>query len=195
MNTKDPIPKSFQETLDAIEPKLRELDYRGAISTEERVVDGKKHFFIDITCRLADCGTVIYSEPSIFRNFPEVVYKVGKKEKYKIDMAYKYACAVPLNSTEATDNFIYIDVDKKHLDSVKMHITCKDKEGDYWACPNMLGLTVVLVAGGNTIAEVKSKVKKAAEYVDADSLDKGLLSSIDDIDGIIEKGKSVGIGF
>ena len=195
MNTKDPLPKAIKETLEAIEPKLREMDYRGAISTEERIVDGKKHYFIDITCRLADCGSMIYSEPSLFKNFPEVVYKVGKKEKYKIDMGYKYVSALPLNSSEATDNFLYIDVDKKHLDKVKMHVPCKDKDGDYWSCPNMLGLCVVLVAGGNTIEEVKNKIKKAADYVDADSLNKEPVSCINKIDGIIAKGKQVGVMF
>lgn len=191
--TDKPLPKPLKETMDKLTPTLKALDYRSAISTEEKIVKNN-HYFLDLTARLADPLSAIYSEPSLLENFPEIVYKIGKNEPVKPKWKYKYVFCMPLESNAANDNYLKIDVKPKDLDKVKFRWVCCDKQGNFYAIKGMNSV-VVLVAGANNIDEGLKKLKEYGDLVQADGLDKDDLNGMDIIKDIIKNGEKINIPF
>lgn len=190
-NTRD-LPEAVKDTMTRLKPVLSKMDFRGGLSTEEKIVSTKKHYFLDICSRLAYPLSSGY--PEWIKNWPEVVYKLGKKEDVKLDIPYKYVGCMPLEADGGQDDAIYIDVKKEDKDKVKLIVGCKDKEGKYYSLPAMNQI-VTLVAGGNSVDEVLSKLKASAKLVDADGLDKDSVKNIDFIKEIIKNGQALGINF
>lgn len=187
----DTLPKQLQETLDAFKPVLQKLDYRAGISTEEKIVSKSEHYFLDITCRLPSPLSALYQEYIL--NWPEVVYKIGLKQPVKLDIKHKYLASLPLGSEHANTNWVELDIDKKDRDHIKFVSACKN-DGKYYAVKGYSEI-VVVIAGGDTVDEVLGIIKKYADRVDADGLDKKSVFGIDHIKDIIEDGKKLGLSF
>lgn len=186
------LPKPLKDSLAKFKPKLQEMDYRGCLSTEEKIKSEKEHYFLDICSRLATPLGYGYAE--WIKNLPEVIYKVGKKEMVKLDCPYKYVFAMPLETEESDEYPVYMDVKKENLDKVKLMMSCKDKDGNYYAIKGM-SKVCTLVAGADTIEEGLKKIKAYGELVDCDGLNKKPLKGIDEIHEIIKAGSRVGINF
>lgn len=190
MSFKD-IPQCVKETMDKLKPTLRKLDYRGAISTEEKVFSQSKHYLLDICARLQSPASVGY--PKWFKNWPEIVYKIGKKESVKIDCPYKYVGAVFLDSEVAQNESVYLDIKNNDRDKVKFVSACQSKDSYYGVkgCKTV----AVPISEGNTWQEVINGLKSNSDLIDCDGLSKDNVSYIDKIEEIIKKGESVGINF
>lgn len=187
----DTLPRQMQETLDKMLPVFKKVDYRGAISTEEKIVSKKEHYFIDLCARLPSPLCALY--PEYILNWPEVVYKLGKKENVKLDIKHKYLGSMPLNSYHGMDNWTKIDLDPKDRDHIKFYCVAQNN-GHYYSIKGCEKIAIV-VAGGNTVDEVLDLLKKYAEKVDAFGLDKDAVSGIDHIKDKIKQGESLGISF
>jgi hypothetical protein len=168
------------------------MDYRGALSSEERIVNDKEHFFMDFCARIPAPLGQIY--PIAIKNWSELIYKIGKKEDCQIDCDFKYVGAFALTSEHASEHYLKIKVKEKDLDTVRFQMVEQNKDG-YFAVKGNSSV-VVLVAGGDNYKEVLKKLIKSKELVDAYGLEK------DDIDGIekqaeeaIQGGRDVGINF
>lgn len=178
------------DTLEALKPVLKDIDYRGALSTEERIVSKKESYFIDPCCRCPMPLGVLYSR--FINNWAEVVYKIGKNEPYEIECDVKYVGAYALSSASAKDNFTLVQIEKGHEDEFRFEMATQDKDGRYYSVKG-LETVVVVVAGGDSPEEVVEKLKAQAENVDAFNLET---DAIKGIDGILEKiklAKTVGI--
>lgn len=185
------LPNCVKETMEKLKPTLRKMDYRGAISTEEKVFSQDKHYLLDICARLQSPASVGYSK--WFKNWPEVVYKIGKKEKVEIKCDYKYVGAVFLDSEVAQNESVYLDIDKKDKDKVKFVSACQHN-GDYYAVKGCKTVAVP-IGEGNTWQEVVKALKANSELIDCDGLSKDNISYLDKIEEVIKKGESVGISF
>lgn len=188
----DDLPDCLLNTLETIQPLLERLDYRGAMSTEERVVTKDKSYFIDFCARIPAPLGQIY--PMAIKNWADLVYKIGKNEHVEIDCEYDYVGAFALSSEHAADHNVKIMIDKDHFEDVRFQMVAQNKDG-YFAVKGNTSVCV-LVAGGKTPKEVIEKLKKAKDYVNAYGLEK------DNVDGIEQefeealKGmKSIGIKF
>lgn len=189
MKMKD-IPAPIKETMTALKPTLQKMDYRGALSTEEKIVSPKEHYFLDICSRLMNPGGICYGE--WIKNLPEVVYKIGRKEMVDLACPDQYVGCILLDSKDAEDEFVYIDVKPENKDKIKIFCPFQTKNGSYYqvkGCPS----TIVVTATGNSSKDVVDKLKKYSELVDASGLNKDVVNEMDVMYDIIEKGKTVGI--
>jgi hypothetical protein len=132
--------------------------------------------------------------PVFINNWTEVCYKIGLNQSVEIDCDYDYIGSYALSSEHAATHNVKVIIDKDHLKDVRMQMVAQNEEG-LWA---IKGNTVVccLVAGGKTPQEVLKKLKEAAGYVNAYSLDKDPVDGIDkQFEQALEGLTSVGIKF
>lgn len=187
----DTLPKPLKETLDAFKPILQKLDYRAAISTEEKIVSKTEHYFLDLTARLPSPLSALY--PSYINNWSEVIYKIGLKQPVQLDIKYKYLASLPLGSEHANNNWVEMIIDKKDRDHIKFVSACKN-DGRYYAVKGYSEV-VVIIAAGDSVDECLDILKKYAERIDCDGLDKKSVFGIDHIKEIIKDGEALGISF
>ena len=185
------LPDVLRSTLDVIDPYFAKKDYRGLISTEERIVSQKEHYFIDPCLRGAMPLGVLFGR--YIKNWPEVMYNVGLNQPFEIDCDHKYVAAMSLTSRNAEDFFTYIKFAEGHRDDFRLMMACQDKEGNHYSVKGLEAI-VVAVAAGETPQEAVDNLKATGEWVEAHGLENDELKQID-IDETIKKAASVGIVF
>ena len=184
------LPKPIQETMDAFIPELENMDYRGAISTEEKIFSDKEHYVLDVCARQPyPCGLVY----TLIKNWAEMVYKIGAGEFVEAQIPYEYLGAIPLESKAAEKKYVLIELEKKHRDEVKLLMATGHK-GDYYAVKGQ-PIVAVLVAGGSSPDEVFKKLEIAAEHVDAEDLDKDVITITSKLKEVIKEGEEAGVEF
>lgn len=183
------LPNPLKETIDAFTPLLQKLNYRGALSTEEKIVSEKEHYFIDACMRLPNPLSSLY--PVFIENWSELVNSIGLGKEIVPEIKHKYVGAFPLTSVYAKDNYVKIDI--KDTSKVRYQMCC-GKGKDMYAVPGW-EVVAVVVAGGDSVDDVISQLKENVKYVDGHGLDKDPVNGIDVVKKIIEDGKKVGINF
>lgn len=186
------IPPSIKETMTALKPTLQKMDYRGAISTEEKIVSQKEHYFLDICSRFMNPGGICYGD--WIKNLPEVVYKVGLKQSVDLQCPDAYVGCILLDSPDAKEEYVYIDVKKENKDKIKIFCPFQTKDKSYYQVKGCTS-TIVVTATGSSPKDVIDKLKKYAELVDCSGLNKDVINEMDVMYDIIKKGVSVGIAF
>lgn len=189
--TLDDLPEPLEETLSAFQPLFQKMNYRGAMSTEEKVVSPTEHYFLDACMRLPNPLSALY--PVMIENWAEVVYKVGLGEPVDLDIRHKYVGAFALTSRHCKDSYVKVDINKNHRDQVRYQMICGRKDMVY-TVPGW-EIAGIVIAGGNTVDEVLEKLKGNIKYIDGHGIDKDPIHGIDMIKEVIEKGKTVGIPF
>jgi hypothetical protein len=188
----DELPFCVSESLEAFQPLLTKMDYRGALSSEERVVTQEEHYFIDFCARLPAPLSQIY--PVAIKNWPDLVYKIGKKEYAEIECDYKYVGAYALSTEHAVDHYVKMKVKKGSEKDIRFQMVTENKDGVFAVKGN--ASVAVLTAGGDTWEEVIDKLKDLSENVDAYGLEKeGVIGIGEQAEKAIEAGKKVGIKF
>lgn len=185
------LPLLLKDVMEKLKPVLKKLDYRSCISTEIKCVDKNTSYFLDITCRLANPLCALFN--TYITNWREAVIKTGLGEKVRLNFKHKYLGAMFLNSNHGLQHYIHIEVEDKDLDHIKF-VVVGENDGKFYSIRGA-DKVAVIVAGGNTIQEVIDIIKKYADRVNADGLDKGAVHEIDKIHDIIASGKLLGISF
>jgi hypothetical protein len=185
------LPKPLKETLDAFTPLLTKMGYRGAFSTEEKVVSAKEHYFIDACMRLPNPLSALY--PVAIKNWADVVYQTGLGNDVDLEIKHKYVGAFGLTSLAAKDSYVKVNIKKGYEDKVRYQMVTGRGDKNY-AVPGW-EVVAILVAGGNSVDEVLDGLREAANGVDAHFLDKDPLEGINMIKSVIAKGEKVGITF
>ena len=185
----DEMVSPIKASMDALKPVLQQVDWRGCISTEERIVSQKEHYIIDICARSPSPLGVLY--PQFILNWPEVVYKIGLKQEVRLDIAHKYVGTFALTSHHAENEWLELNIDEKDRGNVKLLMAAKNN-GRYYAVPGEKKV-IVLIAGGGTVDQVITTLKKYAKKVSAYGLHSDEIESIDKIHQEIANAKSVGI--
>lgn len=190
----DELPEPLEETLLAFQPLFTKMGYRGAISTEEKIVSKEEHYFLDACMRLPNPLSALY--PVMINNWSDAVYKIGKGEDVELDVKYKYLGAYGLSSPAAEKVYVKVDIDQKYKDNIRYQMVCGRKDGAVYTIPgHNWSFVAVLVAGGNSVDEVLTKLKESADHVDSYNIDKEGINSIDIIKDVIKQGEKVGIPF
>lgn len=190
----DELPVPIEETLTAFQPLFTKMNYRGAMSTEEKIVSEKEHYFLDACMRLPNPLSALYSNPDIIRNWPEVVEKVGRGQDVELDIEYKYVGAYGLTSLDADKQYLNITIDPKYRNDIRYQMVAGRKDGSNYSVPGW-PIVAILTAGGNSVDEVLTKLKSQVDHVEAISIEKDEINAIDVIKDVIKKGESVGIPF
>ena len=190
--TKD-LPKPLLETMNKFKPVFKDLDYRSAVSTEEKIVSEKEHYFLDLCARSPNPLGLLY--PEFIDNWPEMCYDIACGKPAKLKCKAKYVGCVPIYSNHVKTNWVKVNFDKKYLPNVKFMTACK-KGDDYVAVKGSPeNLVCVAVAGEDTVDKLISKLKEVVDNIDCYGVDKNAVGGLDDIKEIISNGKKVNISF
>ena len=185
----DELPDPIHTTMEALAPVLEKVDYRGAISTEERIVSLKEHYLIDVCSRLPSPLSALY--PEMIKNWPEFVYKTGLKQSCPLDIDAKYVGAFALNSMRGKDEYLPINVKESDRDKIKFQ-SAMMHDGKYHGVKGN-EIIATIVAGGDTKEEVLEKLKEYASLVSAPGLDNDAIEGIDKILEIFNDAEKIGI--
>jgi hypothetical protein len=185
------LAKPLQNTLDKLTPVLKRINYRGAMSIEEKVVDKDTSYMLDVCARQPAPLSAGYVE--WIKNYPELIYKIACAEDVQIDPIDTYVGAMPLECSHAQDNWVRIIMDEKNRKNIKFRQFVKH-DGYYYGVPGMTGL-VVVIAWGKSVDEVYSRLEDMFKEVEAYGLQKDVLGGMDIARKEIEKGEKLGIKF
>jgi hypothetical protein len=188
----DKLPPTMQKTIEALQPILSRMDYRGAVSTEEILINKDKSYFLDFTARFPQPLSVIWTES--ITNFSDVIWKVAGKEDVTINPIAEYVGCLPVHSGHAKDSWLKVYYDKKFSRYIKPHFGC-EINGERSSVPvNNNTIVATLIAWGKSPQSVADKLKKLLEEVDADYIEKDH-TALDRIMKDIKKLKDLGIDF
>jgi hypothetical protein len=183
------IPAPIGDTMEALAPVLEKLDFRGFISTEERIVSLNKHFLIDICSRAPSPLSALY--PVFVKNFPEWIYKTGLRQPCPLDIDVKYVGAFALSSLRGKEEYLPIEIKPKNRDKIRFQ-SVTSHAGKLYGVPGN-DIIATLVAGGDTKEEVLEKIKDYSKLVDAPGLDNDAVNGINNILKQFEKLSEVNI--
>jgi hypothetical protein len=192
IGTYQSIPKLLKNTLNKFTPELQRCNYRGAFSTEERIVSPKKGYLVDITARYPYSLSQIYTES--IENYSEVIYKVARGEDVTLVPKAQYVAAAPIYSTHADKNWLRLLFDKSLRADIKLQQCCK--VGDYYYCVKGNKNGALLIAMGDNVEGCVSHVEELADKIDAHELEKDGIRPLRKIMGMFEDLKKIaGIDF
>lgn len=187
----DDLPKPILDTMNAFIPVLKALDYRGFVSTEEKICKDGKHYLLDWCSRLLNPGSAIY--PFAIKNWDELNYSIGKNKNFKVETEFKYYGALPLWSEEGKNSYVHIEVEPKYKKNVAFNGICSDGK-DFYSIKGK-EFMVTLVAGANRWQDVISQLKELVDHVKFEGLEKSYASMLDRFEGTIKEGNKLGLDF
>jgi hypothetical protein len=187
----DEMPGPLAETMEAFKPLFTKMNYRGALSTEEKIVSPKEHYVLDFCARLANPLSALY--PVFIENWREAVLGIAKGKDIKLEIKHKYVGVYPLVSQDAQDDYVKINIAKGRESDVRPQMVTS-RNGELCAVKGW-NVVAILVAAGDSVDEVITKLKENAKHIDAQGIDKDGVNGIDIIKDVISKGKKVGIPF
>jgi hypothetical protein len=185
------LPWVLEDFIARITPELRKLDYRGAISNELRVVNAKKAYLVDLTCRFPYPLSCVYTEN--IENYSEVIYKVAAGEDVTIKPRGKYVGCLPLTSPHAKDNWLQLFFDEKKSGRIKLNTPTK--VGDNYYAVKGSDPVFNLVAIGNGVKDIITQLKDLTQEVEAFELDKSPVSVLYNIKDELRKLRAMGVDF
>lgn len=187
----DELPTTLEEVMTPFSELMRQMDYRGAFSIEQKVKSIKEHYALDWCARLANPLSALY--PVFINNFRELLINVGSKQEVSIDCDHKYLGAYPLISQQAQDNNVEIRIDPGHDQAIRFQmVTSRDKK--HYAVKGWT-IAAIIVAAGDSVDEVFDNLRKELPHVHADGLETSEIIGEDKMREQIKNGKSVGIKF
>jgi hypothetical protein len=185
------LPSVLEKTMSALTPVLQRYDYRGAISTEERIVNKDTSYLIDLSCRLPFPLSAAYTESIL--NFSELIYKIARREFVELQPAAKYVAVLPLETPHAENFWVDLNFPEKLRKSVKLRKAIK-VDGKYVAVKGFSNV-YVLVAVGNQIESLIEDLEKLADKVDADGLETDAAGGLHRVYDAIRAMQKIGIDF
>jgi hypothetical protein len=171
----DEVPECLRTNIEGIQPLMKRMDYRGPVSTEDRIVDKDTAYLIDFTARIPAPMGQMY--PVFIKNWVDVCYGIGINKPVEIECDHDYIGSFALSSEHAITNNVKIMIEKGKEMDVRLCMAAQNKDGVFAVKGN--SVVCCLVAGGKSPDEVIKKLKKASEYVNAFSLDKDPVDGID----------------
>ena len=185
------LPTVIKNTMDAFIPVLNALDYRGFVSTEEKIMKDGKHYLLDWCSRLLNPGSALY--PYAIQNWDELNYSIGANKMCEANIEYKYYGALPLWSEEGKTNYVHIQVDPKYRKQVLFMGVCSDGK-DFYSIKGKESM-VTLVAGSNRWQDVISQLYELLDHVKFEGMEKSYASNLDRFEGLIKEGEKLGLDF
>ena len=187
------VPNIIMDTMNKFKPVFKELDYRSAVSSEQKIVDKKTSYFLDLCARSPNPLGLLY--PEYIENWPEMCYDIACGKPAKLACKAKYVGCVPLYSKHVRNNWVTVSFDQKYKSNVKFMTSCK-KDGNYVAVKGSPeDLVAVAVAGEQTLDALIKKLTDVVGNIDAYEIDKNAISGLSKIKEITKNAEAVGISF
>ena len=164
----DKLPYFLEKTMKAFAPVFSSYGYKGAVSTEEIVINKKLSYLLDMTVRfpqpLASIQTLSLD------NFSEVIYGTAGGEDVSLKNKGKYVGCLPVQSDVAQKHWLRLIYDKKFEKNIKMVFGCKSGKKTF-AVP---GYSTVanIVTFGSSMKEVAYQLEELIGEIDGDGVEK-----------------------
>jgi len=179
------LPSVLQNTLDKLTPVFQKLDYRGAFSSEERVVSKDKSYLIDMCCRLPFPLSAGYTEA--ITNFTEIIVAIAEGKDIEIKPKNKYLITLPLETQHAQNNWVKLDFNPKLLTEGKIKIRCATKIDNKYYMVKGLSTAYILISCCDTIKQGIKEIEEVSKEVDCVGLDKDGIGGLYKIQEEIEE--------
>lgn len=186
----DTPPEIVKGINDAFGPTLKKLGYNGNYSTEIRVTEDGKPFYIDATCRVPSPPGEIICE--LYENWAEATYQIACGVVPVLEPKAKYCAEVVLVSQWHDHHELHVSFPAAIRQNVKLkNHTMRD--GEYYCIPNGNGgFFGAVVAWADTLDEAIEQVLCYAGQIEADECEYDD-SLFDDARKQIEAGERHGI--
>jgi phosphoribosylamine-glycine ligase len=162
----DKLPDAVKEVDSALAPVYKKLNICGMISSEIRVGEDKKPYFIDMCARAGSPPAEVISE--LYSNFSEIVWAVAGGEEIEPKAKANYAAEVLIKSEMAPTDWVPLDFREKDLKVLKLRNLCK-MNGQYYYIPQDNGTIIGAAIGlGNTAEEAEKEALLNCELLDCE---------------------------
>ena len=189
--TAEELPEVYRTIHEGFKPEFVKHKTRFFYSDEMIVDKQGTPFLIDPTMRMPSPGGVSL-QTEVMENFTEFCHGLATGKRVDPVMKFKYACASPMSTEEARENFVCINFPKEMRRWVKLTQACK-VGSDYYAVPPE-PIVASVVALGNTVQETIGLCKERLEEVKFEGKqadDHGLDKMLE----VIADGRKAGINF
>lgn len=179
------LPSALRKVNERMSSVLTEREHKGWISTENRVAEDGTPYLIDPCMRCGSPPSEIQSLTMV--NLADVVAGNTVESSYR----GRFVAELILKSEFAVEHFLALDIKPAAREMVKIHNHTVIDGKDY-VVPVGISEIGAACGYGDTLEEACKMAKKAAEGIKAYELDYDG-AAFDDIEEIIEKGRSCGI--
>ena len=163
------LPKWFRKTEKVLSKLMKQLDYRGFLSTEHRI-NKTGNYLIDITARSPYPLGFIFNEAIL--NFGDVIWNIAADKKVVPLVKHKWWGCLPILSEELKTSDVCITFPKEIRRNVKINNGYM-VNGKYYVVKDDYSSTVcAIVAGGDSIDDVIKNIKTIGDQVDGLRLQK-----------------------
>lgn len=192
--SKKSLPDPLARVDRALNPILREEQYRSFISTEVRIGKDRKPYLIDLTCRMGNPPFAI--QMCMWKNYSEIIWLGANGILVEPEETHEFGVQVIFESDWYSEgNWQPVNFPEEYKEYVKISNCCK-KRDQYYCVPmrkNMGGVGNVVGVGDSLQA-----AQKMAEEICEQVTGYGITKPIDSFEKAhkqIEKSKEFGINF
>lgn len=184
------LPTPLQLIADKLKPLLREIDYRGAFSSEARVTKDGTPYLIDVCCRFPAPLSAAYS--LVMENFPEIIWKVASGEDVRIKNSARYVAAAPLGTKHAEKHYVKLDFPENLSKYIKLRVSAKVK-GNYYGVKGT-EVVFILCAAGDEYPKLIETIEALSKKVDTFGLDLDPIGGLHRIEELVLRYREYGMG-
>ena len=187
------LPSVVTDSYGALVPALARCHYRGSLSTENRIMEDKTSYMIDLCCRVPSPPGELCME--FYTNWSEIVWAGANGEMVDPVPAGKYGAELVMVSNWAEGNWQPIYFPEKYRQFIKLKYATKI-EGRYYSIPQDTGIKEfgAIVGYGDTMKSAIKMVKEIAETVEGFEL-KLKTDVFDAAQEEIKKSKDMGVSY
>ena len=185
------IPGPVKAVTDALAPVYKQHNICGMISSEVRVSEDQKPYFIDCCARAGSPPSELICE--LYENFAEIVWAVAGGEMITPIPIAKYAAEVLIKSEMAPTDWVPLDFKESDLKRLKLRNLCKI-ENQYYYIPQDGGTILGGAIGfGDTLEEAQMEALANCQLLECEE-SHFAADAFDETDEEIKKAEQYGLG-
>lgn len=155
------LPERLAGTRDKLSPLLREVGYRGALSTETREVDSGS-YLVDLTCRFPSPPSELMSK--MIENLGEVIWQVANGEKPTPEYRFKYGAQIVLRSDWFQEHPLAIKIGRP--DRTAIHGHCVVNGQDYAVSVSEISEMGGAIGMGDSMGDAIAEAYEVVETIE-----------------------------
>ena len=185
----DALPAPLQKLADAFVPILQEVNYHGCFCCEARVTKKGEPYLTDITARFSYPESLVFLDS--ITNFPEVIYKVASGEPVRLEPAGTYFILTGIDSPEAKEMWLEVEIDPKYKKYIKLYTSAKRKD-KYYSIKGS-GFPAVITVFGDDLDKLVRQTEALSKKVKFYKMDTSTVDALKDDRKIPLKSKEYGM--
>lgn len=159
------VPEPITRWERLMKPFLKEVGYRGFMSTEVRITPDKTPYMIDFCARAGSPPNELYQE--LFTNLAEIIYFGAIGKMVDLKQKAEWGAEILIHSSWADKNWQPITFPESLRENIKLR-NCVKIKGIYYAIPQTVGLPEIgaAVGYGATMEDAIKMAKEVAKSIE-----------------------------